>query len=145
MNIVKKQVILIAVLFLSACSKQMDKSSANETSGKELNGAWEWVRTDGGLANHIHDTPGSIGKTVVLNISSNKRYSVFTNGVQASQGTYTLETRTCIHDRTDKMYLVFSSGQGMMVEKIDGESLLLSDEAMDGVGSLYKRIGSSVK
>jgi hypothetical protein len=60
-------------------------------------------------------------------------------------GTHSLESRTCAHDHTAKTYIRFSSSQGMMVEKINGKSLQLSDESIDGLTSIYKRLDENNK
>ena len=128
-------VTLLLTLSITGCSKQVEKSTVEES----LVGTWQWVRTDGGFAFHIHETPVSTGKNVDLKVSPDGKYSIYTNGALTSNGTYTLETRQCIHDHTDKTFINFSSGSGFMVEKIDNQHLDVSDEAHDGVGSSYKR------
>lgn len=140
MNFIKNSAFAIIVFSISACSKQTGKAAAgNASENKGLVDSWEWVRTDGGLAYHIHDTPLSTGKHIVLKMAGDSTYSIYTNNELTLQGTYTLETRTCIHDHTQKSFILFSSGQGMMIEKLERESLQLSDESHDGLGSQYKR------
>ena len=127
--------IVMVIVFAAACSKDGKKSPVEEN----LVGTWQWVRTDGGLAFHIHDTPASTGKNIDLKINSDGKYFIYTNGVLTSEGTYTLETRKCIHDHADKNFINFSSDPDFMVETIDEENLATSDEAHDGVGSSYQR------
>lgn len=131
----------MALVIIAACTKYTDVPSKNEaTSDTTLVGNWQWVRTDGGIANNIHDTPAATGKQMELQLSGDGVYAVFTNGTMTSQGTYNLEKRTCIHDRTNKTYIVFSADPGLMVEEINKTNLLLSDEYEDGVDRLYKRL-----
>jgi hypothetical protein len=126
--------LLSTCLLATSCSKQKE-NMANES----LAGEWEWVKTDGGIANHIHETPASTGKKVELRLRADNQYSITTNGVVTSQGTYTLIRRTCIHDHLDKTVIDFSTDQDLMVEEISKSTLALSDEAYDGLGSLYSR------
>lgn len=121
--------------YITGCSKKVEKSSV----GESLVGTWRWVSTDGGFAFQIHETPITTGRNIDLNISSDGKYSVYTNGTLTSNGTYVLETRKCIHDHTDKPFVNFSSDYDFMIEKIDMENLEVSDEAYDGIGSAYKR------
>ncbi len=126
---------IIVTEFITGCSKQVEKSTVE----KSLVGTWQWVRTDGGFAFHIHETPVTTGKNIDLKIASDGKYSIYTNSVLTSEGTYVLEKRKCIHDLTDKTFINFSSDYDFMVEQIDKMNLEVSDEAHDGIGSSYKR------
>ena len=141
MKFVKPFAVVIALVIIAACTKYTDVPSKIETtSDTTLVGTWQWVRTDGGIADNIHDTPAATGKQLELQLSGDGVYAVFTNGTLTSQGTYNLEKRTCIHDRATKTYLVFSADPGLMVEEINKTNLLVSDENADGVDHLYKRL-----
>jgi hypothetical protein len=120
------------VVGLLACHKQADDDQA-------FLGTWQWVSTDGGIANQIHDTPASTGRNVELQLLSNGTYVCKTGASVTSSGTYRVEKRKCIHDHTQKDYLLFSADPGMMMESINDEALLLSDEAFDGLTSQYIR------
>ena len=126
---------VMVIGFTTACSKQGKKPIVEEN----LVGTWQWVRTDGGIAFHIHETPASTGKNIDLIINSDGKYFIYTNGNLTSDGTYALETRKCIHDHAIKTFINFSSDLDLMVEIIDEESLEVSDEAHDGLASSYKR------
>lgn len=123
----------VAIL-MSSCSKDNDVSD-------KLVGTWQWVRTDGGLAYHIHHTPASTGKFIDLKIARGNRYYIYTNGILTSQGTFTISTQNCIHDHEDKAFLDFSGNteRDMMIEDVTDNELHLSDNAHDGIGSLYTR------
>ena len=119
-------------LGLFACTKETN-------DGQAFLGTWQWVSTDGGIANQIHDTPATTGRNVELQLLSNGTY-VFKTGVSVtSSGTYRVEKRKCIHDQEQKTFLQFSDDPGLMVESIDDESMQLSDEAFDGLVSQYNR------
>ena len=136
MHFVLNYAFVLLMVAAASCSKQVSKASAT----KDLANTWQWVRTDGGIANHIHETPLSTGKNITLKISNNSNsYAIYTNDSLTSQGTYTLEERTCIHDQTNKTFINFSADTDWMIEKIDSENLQLSDESMDGLQSIYKR------
>lgn len=128
-------VTLLVTGYITSCSKQVEKPTVQEN----LVGTWQWVRTDGGFAFHIHETPITTGKNIDLKIAADGKYSIYTNGALTSGGTYSLETRQCIHDLTDKTFINFSSDSDFMVENIENDYLEVSDEAHDGIGSGYKR------
>jgi hypothetical protein len=126
------------IVVMAGCSKQKEKPSIQE----KLTGTWQWASTDGGIAAHIHRTPANTGKNVDLKITADGKYAIFTNDILTSEGTYTLETRKCIHDHANKTYIKFSSDPDFMVEYVDAERLEVSDEAYDGLGSKYRRKNS---
>jgi hypothetical protein len=130
----------IAAFFVTGCSRQTGQT----LDGNGLVGTWQWVRSDGGFGYHIHDTPASTGKNIELKFLDNSRYAIYTNGAITSQGTYTLENKQCIHDHKAKTFINFSSASDadMMIEKMEGGTLELSDEHFDGIGSIYQRKAS---
>jgi len=127
--------ICIYSLLLSACTKQ--QSTIENTN---LEGNWQWLSTDGGLANHIHETPTSTGKQIVLSIAANSTYTLYTNGLVTEQGNFTLSNQTCIHNAKTKRYINFSGIMtDGMVESIENGTLLLSDEAHDGLTQSFAK------
>ncbi len=114
-----------------------DKKEARLTNVDTLVGTWNWVRTDGGIADNIHETPQSTGKTVKLRIAAENKYEVIENNVVIEEGTFTVELRKCIHDGDMKQALRFSNGQYRMVEDHSSVTLELSDESNDGVFITY--------
>lgn len=121
-----------------SCSREKIGSQATD-----LTGEWQWLQSDGGIANLIHDTPASTGKKVTLRLTADWKYYYYTNDVLTEQGTYALETRTCIHDHGEKTLINFSGSPDQMVETMDGSTLQLSDEAYDGITSLYRKTAAS--
>jgi hypothetical protein len=141
-NIIACLLTSMAVISLAiGCSKSQEKSSMQEN----LAGTWQWIRTDGGIAAHIHNTPANTGKNVELKITADGKYAIYTNDILTAEGTYTLETKRCIHDHTDKTFINFSSDQDLMVEKLTNDQLDVSDDAYDGFASVYKRKTVNVK
>ena len=106
-------------------------------------GNWQWIRTDGGIANHIHDTPASTGQEKTLQLNANNTYTIRINNAISSQGSFTVRSQQCIHDGETKPYIEFDHDPGMMVEVVDSTFLKLSDEANDGTDSQYQRVGAA--
>ena len=124
--------VLLAVM-AAGCTKK-------ETKTQGLAGNWEWKSTDGGLGAHLHQTPASTGKTERLKLTTDFKYYRYTNNLLSEEGSYQLSNQTCIHDHTLKTVIRFSgSQQGLMVEAMGPQQLVLSDENFDGVTLLYER------
>jgi len=117
-----------------SCSKQM-----STTADVSLVGTWKWVRTDGGIAFNIHQTPASTGKNIDLKFTSDNKYYYFTNDSLTSQGMYSFTTEKSIVDHSDKTVIVFSNDNDWMILNSDYNNLELSDNAYDGVGSVFVR------
>ena len=131
--------VVFAVSLLPSCGKSLAQQAVDE----KILGSWEWVRTDGGIANHIHETPASTGQEKTLLLNANNTYVIMVNSAVFSQGTFIVESKQCIHDGTMKPYIKFSHDPGMMVEVADSSFLKLSDEANDGTDSQYHRTGTT--
>ena len=129
--------LLFLLLMVTSCSKQIE----SHLTDQPLTGTWKWIRTDGGIANHIHETPESTAKNIDLRFTEDKHYFIYTNGTLTSQGIFNLEIHNCIHDHTNKNVINFSvpTDRDMMIEKIDSPNLELSDDSYDGTASLYIR------
>ena len=127
----KKIGFFLLVLVFFSCSDN------NDSSDKNLIGTWSWVRTDGGFAFHIHDTPTTTGKNIDLKFTSDGNYFYYTNGILSSQGTYQFSTQKSIVDGTYKKSILFSAGGEMIITKLDNTNLELDDNNYDGIGSSY--------
>lgn len=126
--------LFIASLVLIACSK---KGSGQP----ELTGSWNWTLTAGGIAG-MQYTPASSGIRKRVTFNSDRTFKVYINDTLRFTGTYSTETRTCIHDRTQKLFYIFSNNMpNGMVEKLTADSLEFSDENYDGFGHCYTRVG----
>lgn len=125
--------ILIIVFIFSSCKKEKNPF-------RQLVGKWQWVSTRGGIAFNIHDTPASTGKEVQLDFSKDARYFIYTNGILSSSGIFTLVQKKCIHDGTNKPFIHFSNNEDQMIHLLNNTDLEVSDEAADGVGSIYVRL-----
>ncbi len=128
-------IVFVFILFvLMSCAK-----SPFAKNGNALKGTWVWVRTDGGFANHIHDTPASTGKNIKWVFGSANSYKIYHGDTLFSGGTYQLVQKECIHDHTMKKVIDFSTptDQDMMIESQNGKTIMLSDELYDGLGSEF--------
>lgn len=125
--------LLFILPILTYCTNNDDNDNV-----KNLIGTWSWISSSGGIAGTVY-SPASTGKNIDLEITSDKKYFYYTNGILSNQGTYTLETQNCIHDHTNKKVLIFSNNESMMIEKIDNSNLFLSDDNFDGFSGLYIR------
>ncbi|MDQ3278966.1 MAG: hypothetical protein M3Q06_11615 [Bacteroidota bacterium] len=133
----------LAAVTLAACTKK----EMSDLTGTRFHGTWEWIKTEGGIANNIHETPQSTGKRITLQMTIENRYVITVNDAISSQGFYTAESRKCMHDGTTKSFLNFSEekDKDLMVESVGENTLILSDEAHDGLTSTYGRQTSNVK
>ncbi|WP_207492214.1 hypothetical protein [Aridibaculum aurantiacum] len=128
-------VVFTAITAFYSCTKKAETRN-------ELVGKWKWVKTEGGIAGHILETPETTGRNVQLQFHHSRHYELHTNGSLSAEGSYTLETKKCIHDHADKTFIRFSGSTPapMMVEKTIADTLVLSDEAFDGMKSSYVRV-----
>lgn len=127
-------VVSILFMLLISCAK-----GPFTKNGEALRGTWVWVRTDGGFGNQIHETPASTGKKISWVFTAGNTYKIYQNGQLYSGGTYQLIQRECIHDRTSKKWIDFSTptDRDMMIESQSGKTINLSDEMYDGLGSEF--------
>ena len=132
-NLLKGLGLLFLITIIASCSEE-NTSIATE---KKLIGTWSWVRTDGGFAFNIHDTPATTGKNIDLKFTSDGKYLYYTNGILSSEGTYQFSTQKSIVDGTYKKSIIFSVGGEMIIAKIDNTNLELDDNNYDGIGSSY--------
>jgi hypothetical protein len=131
-------VAICATMLLSACQTNSDE--VNNSSG--LTGTWHWIGTDGGIGNHIHDTPASTGETLQLTLTADGKFFRYVSGKLVSKGTYTLTQRDCIHSKENKPFIQFvtSPERNLMVERMDSQTLELSDEVYDGIIMQFSRV-----
>jgi hypothetical protein len=129
---------LFLMLMMAACSK----NGTNTVDAPLYVGTWKWLYTGGGIADHIRETPSTTGKRIDLKLTQHNQYFIYTNGALTSEGTYTVETKKCIHNNTNKTFLNFSSAadRDLMIEELDCEIMDLSDEAHDGLTSRYAKM-----
>jgi hypothetical protein len=139
MHYVKSLLIAMIALVAVSCSKP-----TSELPQADVAGVWLWTRSDGGIGNNIHYTPATTGKDVTLKLTENQ-YFFYSQGQLTSQGTYTLESRRCIHDGGQKTTINFSACPDQAIHVLNANTLELSDEAYDGIVTQYRRAEVSIK
>lgn len=110
-----------------------------------LCGKWQWVSTDGGIAGNIHETPASTGNAIILTLSESLEYSFETNNTVTNEGAYSVTRGTSIYDHQEKQVIQFHDLGDFMIESFDGSTLVLSDNALDGLKKVYHRIQSEME
>jgi hypothetical protein len=141
MQFLRLGIFLSAFVFIS-CEKEENAPNDEGFTADPFMGTWEWVRSDGGIAFQIHDTPASLGKTVTYTFTYDMKYIRYENGFQVSTGTFSKERKKCIHSAEEKLFIDLSSpsDRDFMIEKQLGNNLETSDEATDGIGSSFKKV-----
>ena len=126
--------VLIFSLLLISCKKNDD--AFNDS----IVGSWKWTSSIGGIGG-FKITPITSGTNIELKITPDNNYIYTTNAVISSEGFFTSSLVNCIHDHTDKKVIDFSSpnDNSLMVEKVDKNNLVLSDDAYDGYIHNYSR------
>lgn len=128
------------MIVITACSKKIAPVQQTITD-KELMGTWKWVRSSGGFANQTR-TPESTGENRSIQFANDHQYFMYINESIISYGTYSIETRQCIHDHTSKPWINFSSpnDKDQMIEKMEDPNIELSDDVYDGFENFYIKI-----
>lgn len=134
-NVLILTILLVSCPVFTSCSKDGSGLSINN----QLQGEWQWQRTDGGFAFNIHETPATTGNNIVLKIEENNQYSFSTNGIVTSAGTYTITYGNSIYDKEDKPFIHFSNDGSWVVLSLSTIQLSIADNANDGVGSDYTK------
>lgn len=124
-------VLLLTVIF--ACGTRED-----ELSNEQFVGTWNWVATDGGIAN-THDTPASTGIQRTMTFTGDNHYTVKENDAVVSEGTYSLLKEVTPTEHNEKLFIDFSDYHDVFVDSIDGANLYFSDHTADGYSYHYKK------
>jgi hypothetical protein len=137
-----KIVVIGIVLGLMACSTGDDA----EIRHADLVGKWNWVRTDGGIGFHIHETPETTGKTVQVTLNGDYTYSISENEQKVSSGIWQLSMKESIYSGEEERYIIFCDDyqdQNVVISGIiyslEKDTLMIGDNYHDGVSSRYSR------
>lgn len=131
---IKKIILLTAFLFLLfSCGTRED-----ETDNEQYVGVWNWVSTDGGLAN-VHQTPSNTGVTRTLTLTAESFYTIKENTEVVSEGTYYLAREVTNTDHLEKLFLHFSNQPNLIIESINANDLYLAQDANDGFKYHYSK------
>lgn len=94
--------ILVLVLTLFSCNNDDDANIENlEPKAASIIGKWQWTITEGGISGVDQVTPDRFGKSVQLNLNSDKSYSIIENGIEIYSGNYIITTDTSIYSAED--------------------------------------------
>ena len=114
--------------------------------GSDLIGSWDWVSTTGGLSGRLNRTPASTGTTVRLDLLANGRYAIAEDSDEHSRGTYTITLQRSIYSGEEDRYITYSKDLppvgvafSGIIRLVGGDSLTISDNSHDGIGSLFVR------
>lgn len=133
---------ILIVSGLISCEK--DNNSLQTNSG--LTGTWEWIRTDGGFAFHIHESPSTTGNTYLLKFTDESKIVICENEQEIFSGDYTIEKEKSIYSGEMEDYIRVAGEyqiQNIVINgiiTIEQNSLSISDNCYDGIGSSYDRI-----
>lgn len=123
---------LIALVFLNSCRGDDDLDIGTYV------GEWNWVSTTGGINNET-TTPASTGNTIVLSFTSDKKYTITTNGTVTNEGTYSLYKDISELSHYEATYIDFSNYPDKMIKNNENDQLILSDDFNDGYTETYHK------
>jgi hypothetical protein len=105
---------------------------------EEIVGTWEWVRSVGGIAG-IEETPQSTGqsRSVVFDEYGNSTF--YRNSTVGNSSSYTLGMALTIFS-VDLVPVVYLNAQLTFAYSIEGNTLILNDNHVDGFRSEYSRL-----
>lgn len=134
------KIIISFMLIIGLTNCEKDK---NQTHNTGLTGKWEWTRTDGGFGFHIHETPSNSGNSYLLQISDGNTISIYANDIEIFSGTFKIEKRESIYSGEEEDYLKIIGDYHVSeivisgIIKIEQNTLAISDNFYDGLGSYY--------
>lgn len=152
MKTIQKLFLLLGVVSCVSCnntSMPINPTNRAKTSVKEdkdvyekLVGDWEWIYSDGGIAN-LHQTPQSTSSTQFVYFDANKNFTMTHNAETAFRFAYTLSTEKY----GDKEYQALkplkaeSAEYESIVEFQGSDTLILTDPPYyaDGMTHTYLR------
>ena len=144
----KRIIILVFIFFAFYSCDTVDHFGNTDDT---IAGQWNWVRTDGGIAFHIHETPESTGKSVRLILTENNKFALIENNTEVLSGTYKLFLKNSIYSGDQEPFIELSEQDQIqavvlngIVQIISADTLTISDNMYDGVGSTFTRVYSPV-
>jgi hypothetical protein len=106
--------------------------------GEGIVGAWEWVRSIGGIAG-IEETPRSTEQSRSVVFDEYGNVTFYKNGTVSHSSSYILGTALTIFS-VDPMPVVYLNGQLTFAYSIEGNTLILNDNHVDGFRSEYSKL-----
>ena len=139
MKRLRTTLVLASILSLVLVSTSL--SFANNSvaaDGEGIVGAWEWVRSVGGIAG-IEETPKSTGQSRSVVFDEYGNVTFCRNGTVSNSSSYTLGIALTIFS-VDPMPVVYLNGQLTFAYSIEGNTLILNDNHVDGFRSEYSKL-----
>ena len=99
--------------------------SEDDTDVSPVVGEWEWVSSTGGVGNTT-ETPASSGKTIIMKLDSDKKYTITTNGTVTNEGTFSLYKNVSNLEHYERVYIDFSNASDQMIVNIEEKTLHVS-------------------
>ena len=140
----KQSLILLFVVFaLLSCEAENEDTIQNTG----IVGVWNWLRTDGGFAFHIHESPETTGKTIKLCLTEDKKFRILENDLEVASGTYSLSLMKSIYSGELADYITYEGDYSDVnvviagiIEVLDNNILTIADNCYDGIGSTFERV-----
>ena len=98
--------------------------SEDDTDVSPVVGEWEWVSSTGGVGNTT-ETPASSGKTIIMKLDSDKKYTITTNGTVTNEGTFSLYKNVSNLEHYERVYIDFSNAPDQMIVNNEEKTLIL--------------------
>ncbi len=134
-NFLIKPLIVLFIALFSVISCRGEDDTEDVTP---LVGNWEWVSSTGGVGNTT-ETPASSGKTIIMKLDSDKKYTITTNGTVTNEGTFSLYKNVSNLEHYERVYIDFSNAPDKMIVNNEEKTLILSDDVNDGYTYTYKK------
>ena len=112
--------------------------SEDDTDVSPVVGEWEWISSIGGVGNTT-ETPASSGKTIIMKLDSDKKYTITTNGTVTNEGTFSLYKNVSNLEHYERVYINFSNAPDQMIVNNEEKTLILSDDVNNGYTYTYKK------
>jgi len=143
-NMIMKRIVFLVLTLLTLTLTSCDRNDSQ--TNNDIIGEWNWLGTDGGIAFHIHDSPASTEKVIIITLNNDYSYSVIENDILISKGTYDLSTKKSIHNHKMTRFIQISDTDfnspivmNGLITIVDNEELHISDNMHDGIGSGFER------
>jgi len=139
-----RKIIIFVLIVTGLISCEKDNDSLEHNSG--LTGTWEWFRTDGGYAFHIHESPSTTGNTYLLKFTADSMIIIYENDINIFTGNYTIGKEKSIYSGEMEDYMFITENYNIHsivisgIVEVDNDTLNIDDNCYDGIGSRYSRI-----
>ncbi len=136
------EVILLTLCsFLLGCSKQTP-TQASSISDSTYFGSWNWIRTAGGYTGGIMSTPGTLGYSVKIELTSDSILKVYHADTFFASGPFSIH-REWLPNGLDSVDVITCpdtiSSRPQYIRLIGRDTLNLVDQCMDCYSSFYSR------